>query len=242
MKLTNSKILITGGASGIGLGLTERFIATGNTVIIVGRRESLLNEVAAKHGNIIARTADLSSEEGRNDLYAWVAEEHPDLDTFINNAGIQNWMNPDDADFLDRARQEIVTNIEAPLHLTALFSQLPGLNALVNVSSGLAFVPSSKIAVYSATKAFLHSFTLSTRYLLQDKGIEVIELIPPALNTDLGGTGIHNDFPPVSGFIESVFADLKAGKTEITYMHSTDMATGGPEVLKARFDMLNPPK
>ena len=242
MKLTNSKILITGGASGIGLGLTQRFIAQGNTVIIVGRREALLNEVAAGNPNTITRVADLSSEESRIDLYNWVAAEHPGLEAFINNAGIQNWMGFNDEDFLGRARQEIVTNIEAPLHLTALFSQLPGLKTLVNVSSGLAFVPASKIAVYSATKAFLHSFTLSTRYLLQDKGIEVIELIPPALNTDLGGTGIHNDFPPVSGFVDSVFADLEAGKTEITYMHSTDMATGGPEVIKARFDVLNPPK
>jgi len=242
MKLTNSKILITGGASGIGLGLTERFIALGNTVIIVGRRAALLNQVAAGNSNIITRVADLSSEESRISLYNWVAEQHPDLEAFINNAGIQNWMGFDDDNFLGRAQQEIVTNIEAPLHLTALFSQLPELKTLVNVSSGLAFVPASKIAVYSATKAFLHSFTLSTRYLLQDKGIEVIELIPPALNTDLGGTGIHNDFPPVSGFIDSVFADLEANKTEITYMHSTDMATGGPEVIKARFDVLNPPK
>lgn len=241
MKLTNSKILITGGASGIGLGLTERFVALGNTVIIVGRRAELLDEVAAKYpGKVIAKTADLSSEQSRKELYDWVTENHADLEAFINNAGIQNWMDVSDADFLDRARAEIVTNIEAPLHLTALFANLPSLKTLVNVTSGLAFVPASKIAVYSATKAFFHSFTLSTRYMLKGRGIEVIELIPPALDTDLGGTGIHSQFPPVSGFIDSVFADLQQGKTEITYMHSTDMANGGPEVLKARFDVLNP--
>ncbi|KOS07359.1 cytochrome C [Flavobacterium akiainvivens] len=242
MKLTNSKILITGGASGIGLGLTERFVQQGNTVIIVGRRESLLNQVAARLDNVIPFVADLSDSAGRQGLFNWVQQNHPDLEAFINNAGIQNWMSIHDADFIERAKAEIVTNIEAPLHLTALFSELKSLKTLVNVTSGLAFVPASKIGVYSATKAFLHSFTLTTRYVLQDRGIEVIELIPPALDTDLGGTGIHSQFPPVSGFVDSVFNDLEAGKTEITYLHSTDMAIGGPEVIKARFDVLNPPK
>lgn len=241
MKLSNSKILITGGASGIGLGLTERFVAQGNTVIIVGRRESLLNEVAARFGGqVIAKVSDLSDPNSRAELYNWVAKNHPDLEAFINNAGIQNWMDLADDDFVTRAQAEIVTNIEAPIHLTHLFTRLPALKTLVNVTSGLAFVPASKIAVYSATKAFFHSFTLSTRYMLRNKGIEVIELIPPALDTDLGGTGIHSQFPPVSGFIDSVFADLEAGKEEITYLHSTDMATGGPEVIKARFAVLNP--
>ncbi len=242
MKLTNSKILITGGASGIGLGLTERFVQLGNTVIIVGRRESLLNEVANRLDNIIPFVADLANPADREGLFNWVQQNHPDLETFINNAGIQNWMSIHDADFMERAHAEIVTNIEAPMHLTALFSELKSLKTLVNVTSGLAFVPASRIGVYSATKAFFHSFTLTSRYVLQDRGIEVIELIPPALDTDLGGTGIHSQFPPVSGFIDSVFADLEAGKNEITYLHSTDMATGGPEVIKARFDVLNPPK
>jgi len=240
MELSNSKILITGGATGIGLGLTERFVQLGNTVIICGRREEVLNEVASKYPNVIAKASDLSDPASREELYKWVAENHADLAAFINNAGIQNWMDIADADFMERAHAEIVTNIEAPMHLTKLFSQLPSLKTLVNVTSGLAFVPASKIAVYSATKAFFHSFTLSTRYLLKDKGIEVIELIPPALNTDLGGTGIHNNFPPVSGFIDKAFEDLANGEEEITYMHSTDMANGGPEVIKERFKVLNP--
>lgn len=240
MKLTNNKILITGGASGIGLGLAKRFLEEGNTVIICGRREALLNEVAAQNPGIITRVADLSTEEGRNGLYEWIVQNHPDLAALVNNAGMQNWMNFETPGFLDLARKEIVTNIEAPLHLTALFSQLPSLKTIVNVTSGLAFVPSSRIPVYSATKAFFHSFTLSARHLLKAKGIEVIELIPPALNTDLGGTGLHDFAPPVSGFVESVFADLKAGKTEISYEKSVAMATSGPDGLKAIFEMLNP--
>jgi len=240
MQLSNNKILITGGATGIGLGLTERFLEEGNTVIICGRRESVLKEVSDKYPAVITKVCDLSVEAERVALYNWVTENHPDLTVLINNAGVQNWMDITDADFLERAKFEITTNIEAPIHLTSLFAGLSSLKTLINVTSGLAFVPASKIAVYSATKAFFHSFTLSTRYVLGKKNIEVIELIPPALKTDLGAPGVHNDFPPVSGFIESVFNDLKAGKTEITYMHSTDMANGGPEVLKARFDVLNP--
>src|ERR1700728_2611532 len=92
MKLSNNKILITGGASGIGLGLTERFIQEGNTVIICGRRQSVLQEVADKFPGVITKTCDLSSEEDRIDLFNWVSEHHPDLNVLINNAGIQQWM------------------------------------------------------------------------------------------------------------------------------------------------------
>ena len=240
MKLTNSKILITGGASGIGLGLAQKFIAEGNTVIICGRREALLNEVAAQNPGILKKVTDLSTEDGRTDLYSWIADNHADLDTLINNAGIQNWMNLETPNFLDLARKEIITNIEAPLHLTALFSKLPSLNAIVNVTSGLAFVPATKMPVYSATKAFFHSFTQSSRYLLSAKNIEVIELIPPALNTDLGAPGLHDFAPPVSGFVESVFQQLTEGKTEIAYDKSVAMMTSDPDGLKAIFNMLNP--
>ncbi|MDV6169584.1 SDR family NAD(P)-dependent oxidoreductase [Flavobacterium sp. DG1-102-2] len=240
MELKNSKILVTGGASGIGLGLTKRFLAEGNTVIICGRREDVLNEAAANNPGIITKAADLSTESGRTELYSWIAENHSDLNALVNNAGIQNWMDLDNPDFLDLARKEIVTNIEAPLHLIALFSKLPALKTIVNVTSGLAFVPSAKIPVYSATKAFFHSFTLSARHLLKAKGIEVIELIPPALNTDLGGVGIHDFAPPVDGFVDSVLEQIKEGKTEIAYDKSVAMATSGPDGLKAIFDMLNP--
>ena len=98
----------------------------------------------------------------------------------------------------------------------------------------------TKTPVYSATKAFLRSFTISLRYLLKSKDIEVIELIPPALNTDLGGKGIHDFAPPVSGFIEAVFEQLKEGKQEITYQFSENMIKAGPEELKQAFTRMNP--
>ena len=173
MKLSNNKILITGGASGIGLGLTERFIKEGNTVIICGRRESVLKEVSDKHPSVITHVCDLAVELERIKLFKWIEKEHSDLNVLVNNAGIQQWMNIDDENFYERAKLEINTNIEAPVHLTALFSKLKSLTAILNVTSGLAFVPFTKVPVYSATKAFFRSFTLSARHLLKGKNIEI---------------------------------------------------------------------
>ena len=240
MQLSNNKILITGGATGIGLGLTERFLQEGNTVIICGRRESVLKEVADKHPSLITRVCDLASEAERVALYEWVAAEHGDTNVLVNNAGIQQWMPIDGPDFFERAKTEIVTNIEAPLHLISLFMQLKSLNTVINITSGLSFVPLAKTPVYSATKAFFHSFTHSARYLLKPKGIEMIELIPPALNTDLGGKGLHDHAPPVSDFIESVFEQLKQGKTEAAFGFAEERAKMGAEELKVVFNRLNP--
>jgi len=239
MKLANNKILITGGATGIGLGFTERFIKEGNTVIICGRRESVLKEVADKYPSVITKVCDLSSEADRIELYNWIAAEHPDLSVLVNNAGIQQWMGVDTEDFFERAKAEIVTNIEAPLHLISLFVKLDSLTTIINVTSGLAFAPFAKIPVYSATKAFFRSFTLSLRHLLKDS-IEVIEAIPPALNTDLGGIGLHTQAPPVSEFIESVFQQLKDGKSELTFGTSATRANASADELKAYFNMMNP--
>ncbi len=140
MKLSNNKILITGGASGIGLGLTERFIQENNTVIICGRRESVLKEVSDKYPSVITRVCDVSVEDERTDLYRWISDNHSDLNVLINNAGIQRWMNISDSDFYQRAKDEISTNIEAPIHLTSLFINLKSLTTIFNVTSVLAFV------------------------------------------------------------------------------------------------------
>ena len=239
MNISNNKILITGGATGIGLQLAERFIRENNTVIICGRRESILQEAVDKLPTLITRPADVSVAREREALYQWIAEEHNDLNILVNNAGIQQWMSVDDNDFYQRAKAEIAINIEAPVHLASLFLNLGALTTIINVTSGLSFVPLTKTPVYSATKSFLHSFTLSLRQLLRSKNIEVIELIPPALNTDLGGKGIHDTAPPVSGFIEAVFAQLKDGKTEITYGFSEAMAKAGPEELQKAFERMN---
>lgn len=239
MKSSNNKILITGGATGIGFALTERFIREGNTVIICGRRESALNEAVSKLSSVITKVCDLSIAQEREDLYKWIEKEHSDLNVLVNNAGIQNWMSLDEEDFYEKAKAEIITNVEAPLHLIKLFLQLPALNTIFNVTSGLSFVPLTKVPVYSATKAFFHSFTLSMQHLLKAKGIEVIEVVPPALNTDLGGKGIHDFAPPVDGFIDAIFTQLKDGKTQLTYGFSEAMVNAGPGDLQMAFTRMN---
>jgi uncharacterized oxidoreductase len=239
MNISNNKILITGGASGIGLGLTERFVKENNTVIICGRRESVLEEISDKFPSVITRRCDLTKIEEREDLFKWISEKHNDLNVLINNAGIQQWMSVADDDFFQRAKEEIAINVEAPIHLTSLFINLKSLNTIINTTSGLAFVPLSRMSVYCASKAFFHSFTLSLRHLLKSKNIEVIELIPPALNTDLGGKGLHNTAPPVSDFIEAVFMQLKLGKSELSFGFSETMTKSGPEDLQKAFDRMN---
>lgn len=240
MKLTDNKILITGGASGIGLGLTERFLKEGNKVIICGRRESVLQEVADKFPSVIIKVCDLAEEKERNELYNWISENHNDLNVLVNNAGIQNWMALSDNDFYEKTKNEITTNVLAPIHLTTLFMGLKSLDTIINVTSGLAFVQLSKTPVYCATKAFFHSYTLSLRYLLKDKNIEVIEMIPPALNTDLGGKGLHDAQPPVGDFIDAVFEQLKEGKTELTFGFSEAMVKATPDIIKSTFNKMNP--
>jgi uncharacterized oxidoreductase len=240
MKIANNKILITGGASGIGLGLTERFIQEGNTVIICGRREATLKEVANKLPNVITKVCDLSMETDRIELYSWIAENHSDLNILINNAGIQNWMEISDSDFYQKASDEITTNVVAPVHLTNLFTKLKSINTIINVTSALAFIPLSKVPIYCASKAFMRSFTLSLRHLLNPKGIEVIEMIPPALNTDLGAKGLHDEYPPVSDFIEAVFQQMKEGKTELTFGTSESRAKANNDTILEYFNIMNP--
>ena len=239
MQLTGNKILITGGATGIGLGLTQRFVEEGNTVIICGRRNAPLDAVKAKHPQVITRVTDLAKESDRIALYDWIAQEHSDLNVLVNNAGIQNWMDVADTDFYQRALAEVTTNALSPIHLASLFVGLPALRTIMNVSSGLAFVPLAKAPVYCATKAFMRSFTLSLRHALKAKNIEVVEIIPPALNTDLGAPGLHDAYPPVSDFIASIFKQLEAGKNELTFGTSEERAKVNNETITAYFERMN---
>ncbi|HET7898115.1 MAG TPA: SDR family NAD(P)-dependent oxidoreductase, partial [Flavisolibacter sp.] len=115
MKVTNNKILITGGGSGIGLGLTERFLAEKNTVVVCGRRAEVLQQLSDRHPSVITKVCDVSDENERIDLFNWIKDNHPDLNVLVNNAGIQQWMNVTDEHFYEKAKQEIRINVEAPL-------------------------------------------------------------------------------------------------------------------------------
>jgi uncharacterized oxidoreductase len=200
---------------------------------------SVLEEVATAHRGVIAKQCDLTKPEEREALCQWIAQEHPDLNVVINNAGIQQWMTLDDDRFFAKAQEEIAINIEALVHLTSLALKLPAISTIMNVSSGLAFSPLTKTPVYSATKAFVHSFTLSLRKLVKEKGIEVIEIIPPALNTDLGGKGIHDFAPPVSEFIAAIFEQLMSGAEELTFGYSASVSQASRQQLDETFARMN---
>ena len=189
MKLTGNTILITGGATGIGLALAESFLKEGNEVVICGRREDKLAEAKEKFPVLHIITCDVSIENERKKLFKRIKSEFGGLNILVNNAGIQQEINfLDGTEVVDRAVDEIRINFESPVALSSMF--IPLFNgkqnsAIINVSSGLAFVPIAIMPIYSATKAALHSFTVSLRYQLKDTTIKVFEVIPPIVDTDL---------------------------------------------------------
>jgi uncharacterized oxidoreductase len=223
MKLSGNTILITGGAAGIGFAFAERFIKAGNKVIVCGRREAKLQEARGKFPELITRVCDVTKESDRIALFDWVTSEHPDVNVLVNNAGIQqryHVLKTDAKEDWSYYSQEIAANIEAPFHFGMLFAPYfanKDYGAILNVSSGLAFTPMAIAPIYSATKAAVHSFTMSLRQQLEDTAIEVIEVAPPAVNTDLGGEGLHTFGTPVNEFADAIFNGLETGKTEIGY-------------------------
>ncbi|MGZ7445478.1 SDR family oxidoreductase [Paenibacillus sp. TH7-28] len=223
MKLSGNTILITGGSTGIGLAFAERFIKAGNTVIVCGRRERALEDAKEKFPNLITHVCDLNMESERVALFDWVTANYPEVNVLVNNAGIQQRFNVLKADAKNNSsyfNQEILTNVEAPFHLSMLFAPFFAAKeaaAIINVTSGLAFTPFVIAPIYSATKAALHSFTLSLRHQLSDTSVEVIEVAPPAVNTDLGGAGLHVQGEPLDAFTEGIFKGLEEGKQEIGY-------------------------
>jgi uncharacterized oxidoreductase len=199
-----------------------------------------LKRSSPKYPTVITRVCDIANEDERIALFKWVEQSHPDLNVLVNNAGIQNWMSVTDDDFNEKADNEIAINITAPIHLSTLFLGLKSATAIMNVTSGLAFIPLSKVPVYCATKAFMRSFTLSLRHQLKATNTEVIEIIPPALNTDLGGKGIHDIHPAVSDFVESIFNQLKEGKVELTFGTSEGRAEANNATITEYFNRMNP--
>ncbi|QHT58574.1 SDR family NAD(P)-dependent oxidoreductase [Paenibacillus lycopersici] len=223
MKLTGNTILITGGSAGIGLAFAERFAKAGNTVIVTGRREHVLRQAKEKLPALVTRVSDLNVESERIALFDWVTANYPDVNVLVNNAGIQQRMNLLKADAKHNwgyFNQEITTNIEAPFHLAMLFAPFFAAQAdaaIINVTSGLAYTPLAIAPIYSATKAALHSFTMSLRHQLSETSVEVIEVAPPAVNTDLGGAGLHTHGEPLDAFADGIMKGLEEGLAEIGY-------------------------
>ena len=189
MNITNNTILITGGATGIGLALAQAFIEKGNTVIICGRRMKKLEVAKQLLPSVITKQCDIGNLEERRELYNFCIKNHPKINILINNAGMQreiNFLKGEDH-YLD-GDNEVGINLEACFHLTALFAPYFAKQqeaAFINVTSGLGLVPLIITPVYSATKAALHSFSISLRKQCEQTNIKVFEILPPIVDTDL---------------------------------------------------------
>ncbi|WCM91856.1 SDR family NAD(P)-dependent oxidoreductase [Acidovorax sp. NCPPB 2350] len=189
MLLTGNTILITGGATGIGFALARQLSERGNRVIICGRSAGALQKAQAAAPALVTRVCDVTDAESRRSMVEWLKAEHPALNVLINNAGVQYRRSFEDAIALDDLENEVAINFTAPIRLIGEI--LPLLKrqeraAVVNVGSGLAFVPMADVPVYCATKAAIHSFTLSLRHQLRKTGIRVVEMAPPIVDTGLG--------------------------------------------------------
>ncbi len=225
MKMNGNTILITGGGSGIGFALAERFVKEGNEVIICGRNMNKLEEAKKKIPALHIMQCDISEESQRVALFEEVTKEFPKINVIVNNAGLQVQRDlTQDVDWNSCAK-EIATNMEAPIHLCTMF--VPILKekenaTIVNVTSGLAFLPTPYVPIYTATKAGMHNFTFCLRQHVAECGIDVVEVIPPPVNTGLGGAGVHSKVgADLNEYADSVMDGLKTGEKELTFGFST---------------------
>ena len=217
MNLTGSTILITGGGSGIGRGLAEAFQALGNTVIVAGRRRQALDETTAANPGMKSLQLDIEDPASIRAFAAEVTAHFPALNVVINNAGIMRAEKLlDQPEDLADATSIVTTNLLGPIRLTAAllphFRKQPRAT-IMNVSSGLAFMPLSLTPTYCATKAAIHSYTQSLRYQLRGTSIEVLELVPPYVATDLMSGRSDPRAMPLDKFIAEVMEILKTQPT-----------------------------
>jgi uncharacterized oxidoreductase len=251
MNTTGNTILITGGGSGIGRGLAEAFHKRGNIIVIAGRRENVLRQTAAANPGMEFIRMDTSKPEGITKAAAELKVRCPQLNVVINNAGVQRVHDfSQDGGYDDAAAQgEIETNISGVLRVTNAF--LPQLKqqpaaAIVNLSSGLAFVPMARYPVYCGTKAFVHSFSMSLRHQLKNTTVKVIELAPPWVKTDLDAAHptptVHEGMSPMplEEFIAAAMSELATDQDELKVAGAKYLYSGGvSDRLYATFEQIN---
>ena len=221
MKLSGRTILITGGSAGIGLAFALKFLELGNEVIVTGRRQAVLDGVKAKYPKLHTIQSDVADPAQIAALAARMKAEFPKLDVLMNNAGIflnKNLRAP--AADLAGLMLEMNINVGGVIGMTSAFIGILTANkgTVINVSSGLAFVPLPSAPIYCATKAAIHSYTQSLRFQLEDTGVEVIELMPPAVKTDLTADLVEGDgvtLITTEELVKQSFASLQKGALEI---------------------------
>ena len=243
MNLSKNTILITGGATGIGLAMAEEFLKLGNEVIVCGRRIEKLNEAKEKFPALHIAQADLSKKETREKFVKYILEKAPSLNVLVNNAGIQNETDITDPNCNDSMQEEVDTNFVAPVHLGALFTEhfkQKSEAAIINITSGLAFSPLAIVPVYCATKAALHSVTLSLRHQLKNTSIKVFEIAPPIVDTNLDRGARDKRGMENRGITPKEFADgaMEALKND-TYEAAIGMAAGLRAKREEMFPMMN---
>jgi uncharacterized oxidoreductase len=230
MKLTGRTILITGGSAGIGLAFALKFLELGNEVIVTGRRQAVLDQVKAKYPKLHTIQSDVADPAQVATLAARVKSDFPKLDLLMNNAGImlhKNLKAP--AADLAGLMAEMNVNVGGVITTTSAFIDILRANkgTVINTSSALAFVPLPSAPIYSATKAAIHSYTQSLRFQLEETGVEVIELMPPGVKTDMtaelaegGGVSVIT----TDELVKQSFAALKTGAFEIRPGQSKQLA------------------
>lgn len=229
MKLSGRTILITGGSAGIGLAFALKFLELGNEVIVTGRRQAVLDQVKAKHPKLHTFQSDVADPSQIATLAVRVKADFPKLDVLMNNAGIMLMKNLK-APVSDLAglMTEININLGGVIGMTSAFIDILTANkgTLINVSSALAFVPLPCSPIYCASKAAVHSYTQSLRFQLEETGVEVIDLMPPEVQTELtaglaegGAASLTTD-----ELVKQSFASLKAGALEIRPGQSNQLA------------------
>lgn len=221
MKLTGRTILITGGSSGIGLAFALKFLELGNQVIVTGRRQSVLDDLRILYPKLYTIQSDVADPSQIAALARRVKADYPKLDVLMNNAGVMHHkdLSVPEQD-LNSLTEEVSINVNGVIQMNSAFIDILKANkgTILNVSSALAFVPLSSAPVYCATKAAVHSYTQALRFQLEEAGVEVIELMPPAVKTSL--TADLPEGGPVAlistdVLVAKTFAALKAGKFEI---------------------------
>ncbi len=256
MQLQDNTILITGGSSGIGLALATKFLELGNEVIITGRRQEKLDAAKAAHPQLHTYRSDVGDPQAIKDLAQTLRADHPKLNVLINNAGIiayKNLRSPS-RDLEDLTR-ELTVNVAGKIRMTSAVIDLLTANkgTVINVSSGLAYVPLPCAPIYCATKAAIHSYTVSLRFQLADSGVTVVELMPPATETDMNANMDPNagvKLMPVKDLVAATMKGLRAGHAEIRpgqagQLHMMSRIAPGfinGQLAKATMGMIPPPE